>query len=36
MDTIDPTSAIAEIAVGKRARDLRMALSTEASGEVIE
>jgi len=38
MDTTEPTSAIVEIAVGKKARDLRMTLLTEllASCEVIE
>src|SRR5215467_4299473 len=43
IDTAEPMSAMAEIAVGKKARDLRMALSTGvlascevASCEVIE
>jgi len=38
MDTTEPMSAMAEIAVGKKARDLRIALSTGvlASCEVIE
>jgi len=37
MDTTEPMSAMAEIAVGKKARDLRIALSTGvlASCEVI-